>query len=217
MFKSFITASSLIIEEPTLQAYINENQIDLVNIIDKAEEHVINDLQNKRIQLKRINTPLYLVSSTVSGKDEVERKKFVINISILPSDLIVTLKGCNTTTGTFVTIFDDLVITTIGEYTKFIKSPYLYYKVELSYTTGVTYESYLIETAFDLPVFNYAMYLAYKQLVVLSNDVYADKATLYLDEYKMLMESLVYSYNEVLDTDISEDEVYNKGSIICTR
>jgi len=217
MFKSFITASTLITEEPTLQKYIDEGAMNLDLILSTAEDHVINDLNNRRIQLKRINTPLALVNNTVSGKDEVERKRFVINVTAIENTCIATLKGCNTTTGTFNTIFNDIVIDSIGEVSRIIKEPYLYYKLELSNTTNLTYSAYMIETSFDLVITYYALYLAYKQLIVLSSDVYNNQAIFYLEEYKQSLESLVYSYNEILDSDIAEDEIYNKGSFSCMR
>jgi hypothetical protein len=206
MFKTFVTIANLVSEEPTLQNYLENGDVDLENILSIANEHVVNDLTNRNIQLKKICTSLALIKDTVT-QDKIERKRFVIEVSEITNDCVVTLKGRNDTTSNYVTIFNDIILSGIGEINKLITNPYNYYYMELSNVTGLTYSAYMIENAFDLPLSRYALYLAYKRLNLLSGDVYNNKADMYKEEYRMLMDNLVFSYNNNLNDDVTVNEL----------
>ncbi len=205
MFKTFVTSSTLISEEPTLLNYLDNGDMDLDDILSTANEHMINDLSNRNILLKKICTPLAITKDLVV-EDKIERKRFVINVNAISDDCMVTLKGRNYSTDSYTEIFSDLLLSTVGEYNKLITNPYVYYYMELSNSTGLTYSAYLIETAFDLPLTKYALYLAYKRLQMLSGDIYTDKAEMYRQEYLMLMNNIVFSYNTNLSSDVTEDD-----------
>lgn len=209
MYKVFITTSNLIAEEPNLLHYLENGSIDLDEIIRVANEYVINDLSNRGIQLKKICTPLYITNGSVV-EDKIERKRFVIEVTNISNSTLVELKGRNKLTEPFEVVFNDLSISDIGEYSKLITNPYSYYQLNISNVSGLEYKAYLIENVFDLPLIKYALYLAYKRLQVFSGDVYIDKANMYKEEYKMLMESITYSYNVNLSADVVVTTKYNK-------
>jgi len=197
MFKTFVTPATLIGEEPMLLNYCENGDIELSEILQLANEHLINDLANRGIQLKRICTPLILTNG-VEVEDKIERKRFVINVKNITSDVTVTLKGRNNSFENYTIIFNNIVLSGINEYNQLITNPYNYYLLELSNTVGLEYEAYLIETSFDLPLIKYSLYLAYKRLQMLSGDIYTNKAELYKQEYMILMDNLLFSYNNNL-------------------
>lgn len=205
MFKTFITISDMVIEEPALNEYLENGDIDLENILSKANEHMIQDLQNRNVKLAKICTPLTLVNNTAI-EDKIERKRLVYQVNAIVSPCIATLQGCNTLSGTYTTIHTQ-TLTTIGEFNYFITDPYVYYKLILSNTTGLSINPYLIEISFDKPLLTYALSLAYKRLNIIAGDVYGIKGKEYYDDYKMLMDNLVYSYNEYLNEDVTINDV----------
>lgn len=199
MFKTFVNVSNIVAEEPTLLEYLENGDIDIANLIDIANEHMINDLTNRSIKIKNICTPLTLVKDT-AVEDKIERKRLVVECSATTDTTIVTLKGRNKTTDSYRTLFNDIVINEIGEVNRLITNPYNYYMIEYSNNSS-TINAYLIETAFDLPLSRYVLFLAYKRLNLLSGDVYREKADIYKNDYTVLMDNLLYSYNQNGDTE----------------
>jgi len=205
MFKSFIKVSDIEIEEPELMGYIKDYQLNVNNCIDNSIRYVINDLSSRRLELKKICTPLTLIKD-VDVYDKVERKMLVINVSAISSDCILTLKGRNKLTDTYTTLYSE-ILSTIGETNYFITNPFLYYEITLSNTMGLSYDIYLVENAFDLPLLKYTLYLVCKLLYNSSNEVvYNNKAVMYLEEYRNLMNEIIFTYNNTLSTEVTDTD-----------
>jgi hypothetical protein len=232
MFTATVTHEDIINQEGVLDSYLRE-QLDWNTKIENAKVFVRQELKNSSKQLKKLCVPLYFKNeddetsltssgsfqSEITSQDLVERLRFYVNASSVTNNVTFTLFGSNDgTTFTQVkgikpgTVIDNIVLTQNGEDSFIVQRSYDYYYITVSGTAS--FEAYMVETIFELPVLFKAIEYIYKDLQAEQGSNFDAKAEFYAGMYNDAFNTALYSYDEDLSGNIEDTEQDNNMQVL---
>jgi hypothetical protein len=233
MFTATVTHEDIINQEGVLDSYLRE-QLDWNTKIENAKVFVRQELKNSSKQLKKLCVPLYFKNeddetslsssgsfeSEITSQDLVERLRFCVNASSVTDNVTFTLYGSNDET-TFVqvkgikpdgTVINNIVLTQNGEDSFVVQKAYDYYYIWVSGTAS--FEAYMVETTFELPVLYKAIEYIYKDLQGEPGSNFDAKAEFYAGMYNDAFNTALYSYDKDLSGDIEDTEQDNNMQVL---
>ncbi|MCC7289841.1 hypothetical protein IT417_01140 [bacterium] len=220
MIRTGITNDSLLDLQPALQKYYPQGQTSFQEQIDEALRQIIRELKKNRKDIKKYCTPKLLQASvSKSGNftsdavsDDLERMLWQVEVTSFVSDCGFVLSGCNTESGTYITI-GNLSFTASGTNYLVFNDTYKFYKVSITAGDDTTYESNLIESSFYHAHLFLSISLAYKTAIKAEGDRMDYLAKMYDQKFVDEMITMVTSYDEDSSGDISSDEITKATSI----
>lgn len=201
MLKNFLENSELSGYHPSIDSYVSSANITLQKT--NAEKWLIARMKNDNVKLRQLMLQLNLTLNTsVEESDEIERLRFVINLSAAPAQTTTwTLSGSDdeVTWSTVTTLAFTTAQSGIRSVT--FTRPYKYYKLTCSHTV-TTLEAFLIETTFDLVLVYVTLGYICNSLRKSSGDVWGELSDAFFNNASEAFSTLVFP------KDIDEDGTY---------
>ena len=225
MIETNLRHEDLIKNEPMLEDYKHDNQVNYQETISTAYGLMIQDIKNQNIEIRRLCKKLWLqetaktvtatsYNSAESKEDRVERLRWVIQVTALSGTAIFTLQGRNSSSETWTSI-KTVQINEKGNH-KFLVLEirpnidleiYKFYRIQKVDTSStVTYQSYLVEMTYENLHLWRTLALVFENLVMKGEDVFRSKADKYYEMYMNYLVNNKYYYDEDDDGEISESE-----------
>lgn len=224
MVETHINLERLLIYEPSIIDFQREDEIDaesvVSEIIQSCKDKLISDIKKRGHDIRRLCKRLYLQASVTkteaytgveSDEDYAERLRWVVKVTSITGAVIFYLEGRNSSSDSY-TSLANTVVNKNGTYTLLVNTedhdPYKFYRVRIGgdFTT-VTYESYMVESSFEMAHIYLSLWGFYNRIRYrISSDVFGQKANEYLKLYEYELDTLRYYYDRNDDGDISSSE-----------
>lgn len=223
MLRNYTTLTDLKAYIPNLDNLLWTENEDYSAQIEAAEREVRDDLLNTGLRGLLLRPDLTLNAgtsaiTTATSSDAVnetfQRQRWIVNVTAQSAASVTfTLQGCDTETGTYVTV-STITSTGTGLQSELIPKPYDYYKLSTAISSGsVTVESYLTETVFDTLFIYKTLILILTSMVMTSGDQWDLKRQFFSNEYSRLLTTAKMAYDADQDGNIEMGEVVNNNVI----
>lgn len=227
MIESRLKHEDLLHDEPMLDDYLRNDELDLNDVIKEALTDFMHDLIERGYEVRRLSKRLYIVEAeTLTASDHTsewiadngQRLRLVANVSNITTNPVISLYGRNTTsdTGTLIT---QLTTSISGEITELIEVPYKEYQVVISgQNSGMIANVFLISTMEERVHKLLCFQKAFNRMRIRSgNDMYSDKAREYMEMYKDKINNTRFMYDIDDDGTITKSEVSIVPNIVFSR
>jgi hypothetical protein len=225
MIETNLRHEDLIKNEPMLENYKHDNQVNYQESISTAYGLMVQDIKNQNIEIRRLCKKLWLqetakttttaYNSAESKEDRVERLRWVIQVTALTTaPAIFTLQGRNSSSETWTSI-RTVQVEEKGNHKYLVLEIrpnidleiYKYYRIQKVDTTStVTYKSYLVEMTYENLHLWRTLALIFENLTIKGEDIFRSKADKYMQIYMDYLVNNKYYYDEDDDGEISESE-----------
>lgn len=231
--KNYCTETDLKGYFPELDLYKWGGETDFSKFKAGAETKVCLDLKNKGYDLRKLQTPLMLINSTLFSskttetvEDKTNRLRFVYELVLdvpeltpeVPEQTSIILQGANTSSGG--TVWTDIInidTTTSITSSSVFTDAYKYYRLKYESTGNASSNIFLIETNYDI-LFIYK----WLELIMMNgskqqNDKYWLKMLYFKENYDAQLNSMVISIDENEDGEIESSERVTTNTVEYVR
>lgn len=226
MIENHITQERILQGEPHLDSYLSDSQLDYEEITSEAFDEYLNDVKNHRVDLRKLGKRLPLEATaltktaaytgTKSNEDLIERRKLVIDVTVINGAAVFKLEGTNDNGTTYYEV-RYIQFNNTGKHTYLITDVYKRYRLSLVSITSasegsetITYTSFLYETTFDFPLIYLIRSKIYHSLYHRGgDDAFKEKSDTYMDKYRDKLANAHYFYDadDSGDITVTETEV----------